>query len=465
MTIEHVEYFILLFFIFLNGVYILQLLFAWDAWMESFDIEKANDSIKLLRSNNFPQISFVIPAFNEEMVISHNVHHLLNLSYRAVEIIVVNDGSTDNMLPLMIQQFNMVLAPPIRENQVPCQPIKAIYRSLTYPHLILVDKERGGRSDALNGGINMVSSPYFIALDADTLVDDKEFNSLIIPLLTHPDTVAAGASIRVANGCHVALNRIVEFGFPSNYWAGIQCVEYLRSFFLGRMGWSQMGGMFIIAGAFGIFRTDIVIELKGYDPVIIAEDLDLTLRIHKKMMDSNTPYQMPFIPSPVAWTEVPETFMSLWSQRERWQRGLIQGLWRHRDMLFNPRYGTLAFIVYPFYLFGEMLAPVVEFSGYVIIAYLLWIDQINWNFFFLFIAFAFGVTYILSFASILIEEMTYQKYHKMPNILKILGLGTIEMFGYRQLTVLWRLCGFFPAPISNVTYSSLKREGFNKPKK
>lgn len=458
-----IQYFILFYFIWLNTLYLILLIVACRSLYRIFQEAEVEDTALIVKSDSLPTITFIVPAYNEELTIEQSIRTLLQLSYRYKQIIVINDGSTDLTLDVLRHVFSLIKIPAATLGNIRTQPVRAFYQSRDYANLLVIDKINGGnKADALNAGINACTSPLFVIMDSDTLIDDNQFNLLIPPFLVDSQTAVTGAAVRIVNGCTVENNRIIKFGFPTNFLAGIQCIEYLRAFFLGRLGWNWTNGNLIISGAFGLFNTEDIKKIGGYDHYNLGEDMELIMRLHRRFREMNLDYKISFSPLPVAWTEAPETWSSLAKQRERWHRGLLQTLRKHRKMFLNPRYGLEGLVTVPFFVLGELLSPVIELVGYIVVLISYWLNIINWTFFWLFLALAWGFTIFLSFMSILMEELTFQRFPSFKNIIQMLLFAFLENFGYRQMTVFWRTRAFFSPKKGIRAWINLSRKGFGE---
>jgi cellulose synthase/poly-beta-1,6-N-acetylglucosamine synthase-like glycosyltransferase len=410
------------------------------------------DYTNILRSNTLPEISFIIPAFNEAKNILDNIKNLENLSYPYKQIIIVNDGSSDHTLDLLQKELSLYSVPKYYADAIPTEEIKNIYLSKKSKDFVIIDKiNGGGKFDALNAGINASKNPYYIAIDADTIIDDKTFLFLIRPLLTDANLIAVGASVKIRNGCQIGYNQISTAKFPESILPVLQTLEYMRSF-LERQGWDYAGGNFVLAGAFGIFRKEEIVKIGGYANTV-AEDMEIIIRLHRVMKKNKTPYRIMYLPDPVAWTKAPDTLKSLKAQRTRWHKGLLDSLFFHKKMFFNPRYGIFGIFVFPFWIWGEAIEPVIEFLGiiYVIVGFLTGLVHIH--FVMLFIIVTWGFTVLFTAHCILIEEFFFRRYPSIRSLFYLITVNAFENIGYRQMNVLWRLRGwldFFK------TYSSVK---------
>jgi len=297
-------------------------------------------------------------------------------------------------------------------------------------------------------------------VDADTLIEPDALLRLTRPFLLGRRIAAVGGTVRVANGCTVEDGRVTEPRVPRRFLPGIQVVEYLRAFLFGRLGWNRLGGSLIISGAFGLFRKEYLQAIGGYRVTSVVEDLDLVVRLHRYLRQQRIRYEIPFIPDPVAWTEVPESGRILSRQRERWHRGLIAAMWLYKGMLGNPRYGRVGLIAMPFFTFGEMLAPVVEVVGYVATAVGFALHIVDLPFALLFLLVAWGYGMLLSIWAVVLEEVSFRRYGRLSDLARLLVYATLETFGYRQRTVWWRLKAFWSVFRQKHAWGEMVRKGF-----
>ena len=408
-------------------------------------------------------VSILVPAYNEELSIVESVKSLLMLEYPEFEVIVVNDGSKNKTLAKLKAAFNLHPIPADIEEKVPCQPIVGVYRSPDNPSLVVVDKVNGGKADAQNAGINVSQYPLICVIDADSLIEGNALLRVTKPFLERPrKTVAVGGIVRVANGCTIEAGRVVRVGLSRAWLPLIQTVEYLRAFLFGRLGLSALHSLLIISGAFGVFRKDVVITVGGFLKGSLGEDIELVVRMHRYLREQGQEYEMHFLPDPICWTEVPESSKILGRQRNRWQRGLIDTLRIHRRMMLNPRYGTIGMVAFPYFVLFEMLAPIVELSGYIIIPLSFAFGIVNFPFFALFLTVAILTGVILSTGSVVLEELSFRRYPKTSDLLKLVAVSLLENFGYHQLTVWWRVKGFWDYFSGKTAWGMMERKGFAK---
>jgi cellulose synthase/poly-beta-1,6-N-acetylglucosamine synthase-like glycosyltransferase len=414
----------------------------------------------ILRSPATPGISVIAPAHNEEATIRESLRSLLLLHYPQFEVIVVNDGSKDGTLAAMIDGFDLVRAPVGYTEPVATRPVNGVYRSLLNPDLVVIDKQNGGKADAINAGINAARYPLVCVIDADSLLEELALARAALPFIEDPSTVAAGGIVRIANGCRIESGAVTQVGMPMSWLARFQTVEYLRAFLAGRVAMSAMNALLIISGAFGIFRRDVLIEVGGFRQDTIGEDMEIVTRLHRHCKATGRPYRVVFQPDPVCWTEVPESKRSLAAQRNRWQRGTMQVLSYHRAMMLRPRYGAIGMLALPYFFLFEALAPILELSGYAITLVALAFGLIDWRFAQLLFVAAVLYGTLISLASVMLEEVSFRRYPRVLDLLQLVFLGVLENFGYRQLTMWWRVRGIIDFLRNRQGWGTMTRKGF-----
>jgi len=451
---------VLAYFLAVNG-FLVVVLVASGLEMRSHLLESWYESrLRLLSSAAAPTITLLAPAYNEALTVSESLRSLLTLRYPKLEVVVINDGSTDETLAVLRRDFDLVAVHPIFRRSVDSQPIRHIYRSTTSAGLVVVDKVNGGKADALNAGVNVASGELVCAIDADTIIQSDALLRMVRPFLNRDDVVAAGGTIRVVNGSRVSGGRVVEARAPRGALPALQAVEYLRAFLTGRLGWNRLGGNLIISGAFGLFRRDAMLAAGGYEHDTVGEDMELVARLRRRAYEQGGPGRVEFIPDPVAWTEVPDSLRVLGRQRDRWHRGLADVMWRHRRVLGRPKYGSLGMVAYPYFLFVELLAPVIEALGLVGLAAGLALGAVNWSFAALFFAVAYGLGIVISVFTIALEEWSHRAYGGLRDRLRLTAWSLAEGAGYRQLTTVWRLRGLMRYARRNKEWGVMTRTGF-----
>jgi cellulose synthase/poly-beta-1,6-N-acetylglucosamine synthase-like glycosyltransferase len=429
------------YFMLLYAVYAMLNVFAVIQIRRYLQVAEFTGGDNVFSSLDLP-ISVIVPAYNESASIVTSIRAMLQLEYPLFEIVVVNDGSTDDTLEKILHEFSMHEFPEAYRNRVPCQPVRGMYRSPLYPTLRIVDKVNGGsKADAMNAGINAARYPIFCAVDADSILQLDSLRRAVRPFLEDPDTVAAGGTVRIANGCNVRGGFLEGVALPRNPLALIQVIEYLRAFLYGRMGWTHLNAVLIVSGAFGVFDKEVVVRAGGYRPDAVGEDMELIVRLHKLMRAAGRRYRITFVPDPICWTDAPEDLESLRKQRIRWHHGLAQCLSLHRSLFFDRRGGTVSWMAMPFFLLFELLAPVVEFCGFVILAVGTAFGWIPWETAAAFLCLSIGLGLLLSASALVLEELSFHVYPRLSDLLMLFVAAIIENLGYRQLTVIWRLRG------------------------
>ena len=452
-----------MYFVTLNVAYFTLLFISYFSVMRYRRRNENEQWRRILQSPLTMPVSVLAPAFNEEVTIAGSVRSLLMLEYREFEAVVINDGSSDRTLETLTREFALEQIPFDLTYAVPSEEVRGVYRSSEYPQLVVVDKVNGGKADALNAGINVSPYPLVCAIDADSFIEGGALLRVTKPFLERPEeTVAVGGIVRVVNGCSIEAGRVTRVGLANRWLPLIQTAEYLRAFLFGRSGWSAMNSMLIISGAFGVFRKDVVKDVGGFLRGTVGEDMELVVRMHHHLRANGVRHRMHFLPDPVCWTEVPESVRVLGRQRNRWQRGLMDSLLRHSRMMLNPRYGVVGLIAFPYFVFLEMLAPLVELLGWVVIPVAFGFGAIDWIFFGLFLAVALLLGAVLSTSSVLLEELTFRRYPATTDLLKLFAAGIIENFGYRQLTTWWRAKGIWDFLRGSDTWGKMERTGFSK---
>jgi cellulose synthase/poly-beta-1,6-N-acetylglucosamine synthase-like glycosyltransferase len=453
--------FILAYFMILNTTYLVLFLLSLAEVFRFVRRTFFSDYRQIMQSDMTWPISVLVPAHDEEKTIVETVRSLMMVNYGEFEIVVINDGSQDRTLDQLVEAFELRRMDQIYRVTIPTERVRGVYGSLVHPELVVVDKDKGGKSDALNAGINISRYPLFCSIDADSVIEDNALLRVVKPFMEQPkETVAAGGIVRIVNGCQVRDGRVVKIELPDKPIPIFQVVEYLRAFLTGRVGWSALQSLLIISGAFGLFKKREVLEIGGYSRNTVTEDLELVVRLHRHMKEKGEPYRLVFVPDPVCWTEVPETMRVLARQRNRWHRGLFQTLWAHKRLLFNPRYGSLGMLAFPYFFLFELLGPVVETLGYVVVILSFVLGLINLKFFLMFVAVAILYGTFLSIAAILLEEISFRRYPGWMDLSKLILFSILENLGYRQLLSLFKVKAFWDVLLGRKTWGRMDRTGF-----
>lgn len=441
-----VQWPVLIYFLLINTSYLLLIcLAAWDFVHHLRRVEQTGRQERVA-SEFVPSVSVVVPMHNEAAGIVTSLRSLLSLRYPDHEIVAVDDGSSDDTFAVLQEAFDLV---PL-EREVPREvPVRAELLSVHVPRngrtrLTVLRKPNSGRSDAINHGINAASGELVVFVDADSILDPDALITVTVPFADDPTRmIATGGVVRPANGSRVVAGRLVEPRMPRRLLPRIQIVEYLRAFLLGRTGWSRLGALVLISGAFGVFRRDALVEVGGLDPDSIGEDFEVVMRLHRHMRKQGRDYRVKFVGEPVCWTEVPSTLKVLHKQRSRWHRGLWETLWKYRGMTGNPRYGRVGLLALPHYWLFELIAPLLEVVGLVLVIAGLLLGVVNVPFAVLFMVIAYGYAILVTLAAMTVEELTFRKYSRWGDLGAMLLAAIAENIGYRQLTAWWRLQGWW----------------------
>jgi poly-beta-1,6-N-acetyl-D-glucosamine synthase len=422
----------------------------------------------LVLSPLVPRITIIAPAFNESKSIIDNVRTLLSLYYNNFEVIIVNDGSTDDTFQKVVEAFELVRVNYYFDYRIPCERIKGVYKSEnpSFNRLTVIDKNNGGKADSLNAGINISRNNLIVTIDADSIIESDSVLKLVKPFLEEKErkVIGTGGVIRIVNSCEVESGHIRDIRLPKQILPRLQVLEYTRAFLLGRMAWSQLDGLMLISGAMGMFDRETVILAGGYSTKTVGEDMELVLRMRRYKAERNEKYEVTYIPDPLCWTEAPADFKSMRKQRTRWTRGLIESLWRHKRILMNPKYKRLGLLGYPYWLFFEWLSPLIAFSGIVYTIYLAIFQKLNLPFFLLLYLFVYTFAVSLSIWAVLFEEITFHKYGRKRDVLRLIAAAFVEPFFYPMHT-LFALIGNIEALGGKQGWGKATRSGFDKKKK
>jgi cellulose synthase/poly-beta-1,6-N-acetylglucosamine synthase-like glycosyltransferase len=455
----------LCYFLLINSSYLMLILLAGSATLRHTRRLPRADRQEAAGGRLTPGVSLIVPAYNEASGIVQAVKAMLSLRYPRHEVIVVDDGSTDDTFGRLSAAFGLVEV----ERSLPADvPVIAAVHKVAVPgdgrtRLVVISKHNSGKAEAVNAGINAASEDLIAIVDADSLLDPDALLVVTQPFADDPlRVVATGGVVRIANGCTVTAGRVTRVCMPFDWLARIQVVEYLRAFLLSRSGWSRLGALILISGAFGVFRRDLVVEVGGVSHATLGEDFELVLRLHKHMRDARRDYRIKFVAEPVCWTEVPVTARVLRRQRRRWHRGLWETLWSYRAMVGQPRYGIIGLIALPWYWVFELMAPLVELAGLALIGLGLAFGVVNLAYFGLFMAAAYGYAIVVTLAAMVIEEMSFPKYRRWRDLGMALAAGVLENLGYRQATAWWRAEGWWSSLRGRSrNWGTMTRSGFS----
>ena len=394
---------------------------------------------EMLSSRTTPPVSIIIAAYNEEAGIVDAVRSMSIVRYPRFEIVVVNDGSNDGTLGALIETFQLEQVRIPYRPDLESAPVRAIYRGRSGVDITVIDKENGGRADALNAGINAARYPYVFCTDADVVLDpDCLVHSMQRVVEDRARTVGVGGNVRPLNGSRVQLGHIIEASVPKRLVPRMQILEYIRNFLASRPGWSWMNAVPIVSGAFGIWKRSVIVEVGGLTEGHMGEDMDLTMRIHRHLLDRGVPYRIVYEPAAVIWTEVPDNLRVLRRQRIRWHRGLMRVVSDFRGMTFNPRYRQMGMIAWPGFVLFEYLAPMIEFVGWFVVPTAWLLGALDTTALIWLLLIALGMGLLNSLIALVLDE-SFGFFNSPADTSRLIAVAVIENFGLRQMTVLWRI--------------------------
>lgn len=381
-----------------------------------------------LQQEYYVPVTIVVPAHNEQITIRSTIESLLKLHYKLYEIVIVDDGSTDQTAAILRDAFRMrQIARPIHRS-VPCQEVEAVYETREFKvPITLICKKNGGKSDALNMGINAARYPYFICMDADSVLQYDSLEKIVRPVLEEGSVVAVGGAVRPCNGAEIRDGRVISYRMPDKLLPCMQVLEYDRSFLAARILFDQFNGSVIISGAFGLFKKSVVIDAGGYDTSTMGEDMELVVKLHVFCREHGIPYRVRYATDAICWTQAPESLRDLSKQRRRWHIGLFQTMMRHRRMLANPKYGLVGLISYVYFLIYELLSPYIEIFGLVTILIAFAVDLINVPFMILFFAIYVVYSALLSLTAFFARIHTIDLKLHASDVVKAVGLCILEV--------------------------------------
>ncbi|MEE9365052.1 MAG: glycosyltransferase [Cellulophaga sp.] len=425
------------------------------------------DLSKVMASPMAPSITIIAPAYNEGLTIVENIRSLLSLQYVNYEVMVVNDGSKDDTLQKMIEAYDLVKIEREIDPEWKSKPIRGIYKSKqrSFSKLTVIDKENGGKSDALNTGMHLSENQYVGCIDVDCLLLPDALLHVVKSFYqrTQKRVIAVGGVIRVANSCKISGGTLEEIRLPKNWLARFQLLEYTRSFLLGRMAWGRIDSLLIISGAFGFFDREIALAVGGYDTKTVGEDMEIVFRMRRYMNDRKEPYTIEYIPDPLCWTEVPESIKILINQRDRWARGNIETLTKHKDMFFNPKYGKLGMLSFPYWFFYEWLAPILEFFGLFSILLFSYLGILNWDFFIAITATIYTYSVMFSLYAILWDVYLYNQYKDTKSILILVFCALVEPLFFHPIVTFSAIRGNYKKLFKIQSgWGVITRKGFAK---
>jgi biofilm PGA synthesis N-glycosyltransferase PgaC len=463
------EIFGLLFLVLSFSVIVIYFILMALSALEMRDFLRKNrfaDYGDIITSPIAPGVSILAPAYNEGQSIVQNAQSLLSLHYGKFEVILINDGSKDDTLEKLIQSFELEKTDYVYFPEIETKPVRGIYRSknMSYRRLTVIDKENGGKADALNTGINIASLEILACIDVDCILSSESITRMVRPFMeeTNRKVIAVGGVIGIANNCDVQDGTVTKYRVPETSLGRFQVIEYFRAFLMGRMAWSRVNGLMLISGAFGFFRKDLVRAVGGYFPKTVGEDMELVVRMRRYMDEQKIPHKVGFVPDPLCWTEVPESEEVLSRQRNRWIRGTIETLQLHQALRLNPKYGILGMVSYPFWSIFEKAAPILETAGILYTVILLVIGDFSTVYFVALLLMMYLLSLLVSSFSVLYEQIAFNHYKDKKDLRRLIWMIITEPFLVHPKIVFWGLMGHIDFIKGKGGWGSMIRTGFKK---
>lgn len=411
-------------------------------------------------------ITIILPAYNESVTIIDSIESMLASNYPNVDMIVVNDGSTDRTFELINQYLELEEIEHDLNNtelkQLPHARIKGVYISRKDSRLRVIDKENGGKADAHNAAINLSRAPIVCLLDADSILAPDALTNAIVPFIDDPKTIAVGGTIRVANSCLIHKGLVTKIKLSKKYIVQLQALEYMRSFLMAKVAWNHFKTLPVISGAFGLFRRDFAIRVGGFSVGSMGEDFDFTVKLHKYIYDSHVDYKIKFVPTAICWTQVPEKWKILQNQRIRWHIGALQTFFHFKNLMLRPKYHRVGFALLPYSVLTDIIGPLTEFFGYLLLPFFWYFQIVNGNIIASY--FLLGICYniLINSVAIAIDGLLLKGLNKTRYLISLFYISLLENFGYRQICLYWKLKGFLRLRKGKISWGKMERVKFDK---
>lgn len=426
--------------------YSISLLLTIPYILRRFTETKYNDIIASIDQNPFLPITTITPAFNEMHRIGNTIASILQLNYKNMHIIIVNDGSTDDTLKYLIDTYHLKPIAPSFKQEIKTGEVRGYYQSSTIPHLLVIDKEHSpfanSGADCVNAGLNACRTPLYLTVDSDTIIEPEAISRMLFMFLTQPHCIAIGGDIYVPDRHKIKGGRLLETSIPKNLTLATQVTEYLRSFIYGHEGWTILGGALCHAGAFTMLEKKAVMDTGGYDAYNFSYDAEIIMKLHHYMLKNRFPYTIAYASNAIAWADQPSTLKQLWKQRNYWQRGLLRCMFIHKGMILNPRYRIVGLLSLPMYILYEVFGPVIEGLAYVSLVVALCLNQVNFAILFWLLSLSFGFMLVITTGCMVLSSFTYDKYYRKSDIFKLIYLIVLELLFYRPFRGICCLVGF-----------------------
>lgn len=427
-----------------------------------YSFKRKNTLKNELLNDYYVPVSIVIPAYNEEKTIEFTIKSLLSQNYRLYEIIVVDDGSTDNTSKVIKEAFNMHYINRPIQRKIPCQQVESVFetKSCKVP-ITLIRKKNGGKADALNMGINASKYPYFLCMDADSVLQEDSLEKIVRPVLEDNNVVAVGGTVRPCNGASIENGRVVQYHMPNKILSCMQVMEYDRTFLATRILFDKFNGSIIISGAFGLFKKSVVINAGGYDVNTMGEDMELVVKLHVFCRENQIPYRIRYATDAICWTQVPEKLKDLCKQRRRWHIGLFQSMVTHRKILGNIKYGLVSFVSYIYFLIYELLSPYIEVFGVFTMIFAYLVDFLNVPFMILYMAIYVVYSSILSLTAFFARIHTIDLKLALTDTLKAIGFCMLEVSCLRFILAWVRMTSLIGYHKKKKNWGKIERNKIN----